>query len=176
MMSHLEHYKHHIIVDDELIDEELLEPKQGLFTKLSSLITSDKKVGELNGKWATLFKVVLIVCILVIPTLLGWATWVTTEVFSYRSHADATTGFDERITKLENATSAIARIEKQIDTITTKIDALPPPEWKRRIEILESQYTTISNQLDAVDKTNTSEHGQILVLLEGIKTKVDMIK
>lgn len=175
-MNHLEHYKHHIIVDDELIDEELLEPKQGLFTKLSSLLTSDKKVGELNGKWATLFKAVLIVCILVIPTLLGWATWVTTEVFSYRSHEDVTADFNERIQALERTSSSIAKIEKQIDNIILKMDALPPPEWKRRIELLESQYATISSQLNDVDKTNTSEHGQILVLLEGIKTKVDMIK
>jgi hypothetical protein len=46
-----------------------------------------QKIGEINGKWAFLFKVLLVINATVIVPALGWNIWITKSIIdlSYRS-------------------------------------------------------------------------------------------
>ncbi len=182
-MNHLE--KHHghtfVVPDDELIEnedivEEILEPKTGFWHGIKTLFVSDKKIGELNGKWAAMLKMVLVIAILTVPTFFAWATWVTNEIFAAKYHRNQTEDFSTRIVELETNLKILTRVENEINKISDKVETLPPPEWRRRIEILENHDTTIDNKLNTLENTNNEGHAKILILLEGIKTKVEGIK
>lgn len=43
---------------------------------------ASQKIGEINGKWAMMFKVHLAVGSIVLPALLGWGIWVTSHQFA----------------------------------------------------------------------------------------------
>jgi hypothetical protein len=55
------------------------------------------------------------------------------------------------------------------------MDNLPPPEWKRRIEILEAGRETNAEHIIALDKNNSTEHSNILVILKEINTKLEFM-
>ena len=182
-MNHLEqHHGHNYIVpDDELIDEEdlveeILEPKTGFWHSIKRLFISDKKIGDLNGKWAAMLKMVLVIIILIVPTFFAWATWVTNEIFAAKYHRSQTENFGTRLVELETNFKILSRVEAEINKISTKVETLPPPEWRRRIEILETHDAVLDKNLNTLEDANSDGHAKILILLEGIKTKVEAIK
>lgn len=165
-------------IDTEL--EDVIEPKIGFFHTLSEFLGgifhSKHKVGELNGKWAALFKMVLVLVVLIIPTFFAWATWVTNETFATKYHRLQTDDFENRISDLESNIKLLNRVELELSRIFNKIDSWPTEDWRRRIDILETNQTEASNKLDYSNQKNQDEHNKILVLLEGIKTTVDILK
>ena len=40
-----------------------------------------KRIGELNGPWGVLFKVVLVIVPLMVPPIIAWASWATNRIF-----------------------------------------------------------------------------------------------
>ena len=81
-----------------------------------------------------------------------------------------------RLDKLEQQAVISSKLESHLEKISNKIDSLPPPDWRRRIELLETQFSETRKEVIAVDKKNTEDHQKISLLLESIKTKVDMLK
>jgi hypothetical protein len=166
-----------IITQDE--QDIVLDAKKGffanIFTSVNKILLSDKKIGELNGKWATLFKTFLMLSFITFPTFLAWGTWVTKNTFEMCNHLEDTAHFNQRLTNFESNVKIIERMESQINRISDKVETLPPPEWRRRIEILETEYAKISTEMKALDKINAAEHSQMLILLESIKTKLDLL-
>jgi hypothetical protein len=69
----------------------------------------------------------------------------------------------------------LERVEKEINKIGIKVDDFPPPEWRRRIDVLESVTDKVNTKLETIDKNNSSEHHSITLLVESIKTKLDLI-
>jgi len=140
-------------------DLDITEPKKGLMSCFSGffsdLFTSDKKIGELNGKWAFMLKVVLMLLFVSIPTFFAWGTWVTTSIFEQNT--------------------LIQRLQDKTTQLPPTGGCVPTEDWRRRIEMAELQTITISDYTRNIDKQNTADHSQILILLEGIKTKVEML-
>jgi hypothetical protein len=133
-------------------DLDITDPKKGLMNCFSGffkdLFKSENKIGELNGKWAFMLKVVLMLLFVSIPTFFAWGTWVTTSIFEQNT--------------------AIQRLQD-------KTTQLPPEDWRRRIEMVEIQTITTSDYTRNIDKQNSENHAKILILLENIKTKVEMM-
>ena len=159
--------------------EILIDSKKGFFgiicNFLNNLFSSDKKIGALNGKWATMLKICLMVAFISGPPILTWCTLVTKNVFDSSMHFKNKEHFDKKLAEFESNVKIIERIEIQLNKISDKVETLPPPEWRRRIEILEAEYTKANVEIRSLDKINSIEHGQILILLESIKTKLDML-
>jgi hypothetical protein len=161
--------------DEFVEDGEFFEPKQGLWKYFSSLLISKKKIGDLNGKWATMFKIVILISIIGVPTMLSWMTWVTSNIYAAQYHQTLTEGYAARIIDLETNMKILSRVESEIGKLSVKMDNLPPPEWKRRIEILEAGRETNAEHIIALDKNNSTEHSNILVILKEINTKLEFM-
>ena len=137
----------------------ILDPKKSLLSSLlncfGKFFVSDKKIGELNGKWAFIFKTVLLSLFICIPTFIGWASWTTTSIW--------------------DNTSEIKHIQNYIYELPPKAGCTPTNEWRRRIETTENENKEAKKEINLLEKTNATEHSQILILLEGIKTKLEIL-
>lgn len=81
-------------------------------------------IGNLNGRWAVLFKLMTMTYPVALGSLLGWGTWVTAKIFTLQdAAAHAMTDRD-----------AAAMQAK----LTEQIVAMPPPDWKARVIALET--------------------------------------
>ena len=152
----------------EPTDEDIYieKPKNGLFycvnNFLKNIFKQDKKIGELNGKWAFMLKAFLTLFLVITPTFFAWSTWVTVSIFD-----NNTQRVEERI---------------YIENIIEKLQHLPPPEgcppnseWKRRVESLENKTELLADYARAVEKKNDENNAKVLILLESIKTKVEIL-
>ena len=182
-MTHLDKsHKQHFIIKEEDIVDTVLDTKLGTVSYLAnmfkSLFISDKKIGELNGKWAGMFKIVLTISMLLIPTLFGWGVWITNKVIGSEYHIVQTQEYDVRITRLEEVsqrdTIFIDKIEKQLNKIDDHLSILDPTDICRRINNLENVNEEQNIAINTLDKNNTAEHTKVLLLLESIKTKLDL--
>jgi hypothetical protein len=169
------HHEFAVPKEEFIEDGEFFEPKQGLWKYFSSLLISKKKIGELNGKWATMFKFVILLVIVGIPTMMTWMTWVTSNIYSSQYHQSTTEGYAARIIDLETSMKILSRVEVEISKLSTKIDNLPHPEWKRRIEILEQGRQENAAHITELDKNNSTEHSSILIILKEINTKLEFL-
>lgn len=112
---------------------------------------SGKPIGELNGRWALLLKVTLVtipvLTTLVTASFLPWAVWVTTNVYT-----------------AQQTSNIVAKVADDLDVMDTRIDNLPPAEWRQRITKLED-----------ASLENRDDHTQIKVALAEIKSDVKTI-
>ena len=139
-----------------MIEEGIIEePKKGLLNWINNFVTSNKSIGQLNGKWASAFKLLIMLSFLCIPTFFAWATWVTTTTW--------------------NNTNAITNIATYVEHLPPPEGCTPSADWRRRIEVLENNCIMYTKEIIQLDRTNATEHSQILILLEGIKTKLELI-
>lgn len=109
---------------------------------------SGKPIGELNGPWALLLKITL-VCIPVFGTAftavaIPWVRWQTET--AYRS---------------EETRIIVDELAESMTSINRRFADLPPPEWKDRVKLLET---------DA--RQNLQDHSDIKISLEQIKAKL----
>lgn len=153
--------KHHyqVLKDEDL--EDIIEPKIGVWHWFKSLFKSDKRIGELNGRWAALFKFVLLMLFLIIPVIGSWGVWITKQVMASQFHAQQTEGYEQRISTLEKFCERNTVSTVQIDN---------------RISKLENISEVQSEKFDIFKQNNATEHGQILVLLESMKVTLDILK
>jgi hypothetical protein len=107
---------------------------------------TDEKLADVHGKWTVLLKITAIlipaatamVCVVLIP----WAIWVTNSIF-----------------KMERDHVAYQAIVEDIREMKGIVAALPPDDWRRRIQLLED-----------LARTNVADHTDIKIDLVKIKT------
>ena len=113
---------------------------------------SGTRIGDMNGRWAMLLKVTLvgIPCLtsLFLASFIPWAVWVTGNIYTSRQIVEV-----------------VRTMQLEAKTIDTRIDNLPPEEWKARIRVLEDD-----------SKQNLKDHQMIIISLEQIKTAVGAVK
>jgi hypothetical protein len=174
---HKKHYNQ--ALEDETL-EDVIEPKIGIWHWLMSFFKSDKRIGELNGHWAFLFKFILLVLLFVIPTIGTWGMWVTNEVINAKYHAIQTSAYGDRITKLEEASLkesvVLNHVSNQLTKIESIVTAISPPDLTRRIERIEKTADDNNTRLNTLDKNNSEQHANLLITLEQIKVKVESLK
>lgn len=151
---------HRKSVKNEDLDD-IIEPKIGIWHWLLSFFKSDKRIGDLNGHWAFLFKFILLVMLLVIPTIGTWGIWVTNNVMSAQFHIEQTQQHDIRITTLEKHLDRNTVIAQNVEAQIHKLE-----------QVNQDQNSII----DSLEKSNTTEHNQILILLESMKTTLELLK
>ena len=71
---------------------------------------------------------------------------------------------------------SLSSIDTELSKITYKIDNLPPKEWRRRVEILETKEENLDETMNIINTKNIEDHSKILVLLEKITTTLDLIQ
>ena len=103
-----------------------------------------KPIGQLNGPWALLLKIVLVLVPIIATCSIPWIQWQTKE------------GYASEETRI-----IVTRLVESVEAINEKFAELPPPEWKERVKILE---------MDA--RRNLEDHSDIKVSLEQIKAKL----
>lgn len=79
-------------------------------------------IGDMNGKWAMALKFTLASYPILVGAILAWGIWVTDQIYNLKGFTSA----GDRFT-LQDAYS----LERRIDQ---RIDALPPSEWKAKID------------------------------------------
>lgn len=141
--------------------EDIIEPKIGIWHWLMSFFKSDKRIGELNGHWAFLFKFILLLALFVLPTVGTWSIWVTSNIFSTKSHIEQTEKYDDRISTLEKCSE---RNVVASQNVTTQIDKL------------EQTNKEQNQKIESLEKNNSSEHSQILIMLESMKATLESLK
>jgi len=144
------------------------EPKNGLFYCVNNFLKNmfkqdNKKIGELNGKWAFMLKAVLTLFLILTPTFCGWCIWVTNSIFEQQNqYIEVRSNFNHLLEKTNE--------------LPPRSGCVPTEEWRNRIEKNETKTDKFIEQLYSIDKKNEQDHGKILKLLEGIKTSLDSVK
>lgn len=105
-----------------------------------------KTIGQINGIWGVLFRINLAL----LPFLLLWAAWITSETFS--NHAFRKAG--DRFT-----TNDASQMEMRI---LGQMNELPPDDWRARIIGMETKWYAIDRRLDTIERTQE----RILTILE----------
>ena len=105
-------------------------------------------VGEIEGRWAFLLKVTLIVmpflATIVTAAFIPWSVWVTGNIYMSRQTAEL-----------------VLKLTLDAQQMELKFQQLPPEEWRERIRALEED-----------GKQNFRDHQAILITLEQIKSAV----
>jgi hypothetical protein len=132
---------------------------------VGDILSTDKKIGDLNGKWAVMLKVAVLTGTVVAPLILAWAIWVTSNIFAAQHHFIDTEDFRSRIHIMEG-------------------ELRVTPE---KIENLEEDYIELKTDVKQLKDLNTSEHKDISgqlnkntqelsVQLSAIQAKLDIIQ
>lgn len=108
-------------------------------------------IEKLGNKWTAWFKFVLIIIPVCLPFAVGWSVWVTSSAFNSKYHS-----VSAREIRISD--------EALHDDIKTNFK-----EVGKEIEEVKQQ------QLQA-DQDNRTDHTAILVSLESLKTKIDLIR
>jgi hypothetical protein len=121
-----------------------------------------QRVGDLNGKWAFMFKTGVVVLPVINACFLPWAIWVTTTLWDCSAAAkdgDKVLSRIDLVCKEHQADMAFMRAEfKEVDQ---RLDGQPPEVWKQKIGSIEADM-----------RRNSDEHANIMVSLEVIKQRL----
>ena len=158
------------------IEDIITEPKKKLLNMFGGVLRSDKKIGEMNGRWAALFKIMLVSMSCLIPTMLGWMIWVSSNIYDADNFINANENNHNRIEELEKTDITRATLSKQLETLNTRIENLPPTEWRKRIEKLEDNFDMLNSLLINLDKNNNSDHIKLTTILENNGKTLQEIK
>ena len=100
--------------------------------------TQHKKVGDLNGMWAFLFRVFLVL----FPLMVAWSIWVTSSMYELKGFAQ----MGERMTQkdgLKMKLELLELIDKQVDRLDDKLNNLPPVDFVKRVDGLEDRLNLL---------------------------------
>ena len=164
--------------------KDIVDPKKTFINSALDLTKgifhSEKKIGEMNGRWAALFRICLVVVVLGIPSIGGWGLWLTRNAINTEYHLESTVRFEERIDILEQHNVMLERVEKQIEKISKDVDNLPPAEWRDIINNNTKNDADIKQRIIDLDKSNSAEHSKIeregAVDRAAIKATLEFIK
>jgi len=121
-----------------------------------------QRVGDLNGKWAFMFKAGVVILPVINACFLPWAIWVTTTLWDCSAaikDGDKIVDRIEVICKEHQVDMAVVRSEfKEVDQ---RLDGQPPKVWQDRISSIESDLRKTTESLT-----------HIVVSLEVIKQRL----
>jgi hypothetical protein len=125
-----------------------------------------KRIGEMNGRWAMLFKSALVIIPVVNALFLPWAVWVTTTLWDANSNVKQ---FKEVAVKIDSIFEEHRRdmdfMRKELKEVDARIDDMPPTVWKAKI-----------TQLEVGMEKNSDDHTKLLIGQEKISASIDSIK
>jgi len=98
-------------------------------------------IGQLNGWWAHLLKVTLVMFPVFMTAVLSWGTWATTEIMSSKYFRE----YGPRFTR-QQGDAMEARLGNRIGDIESRFNTLPPADWRNRILSLEADQKKIIEQ------------------------------
>jgi hypothetical protein len=131
-------------------------------SKRKGSMVAATRIGDMNARWALLFKMVMVLIPAVNCLFIPWAVWVTTHVW------EATTHMRQESEVGESIKSICAEHRRDMETIRLDLRELdrrvmdsPPEIWKAKIGVLEADI-----------RQNTADHAKILISLELIKQKL----
>lgn len=155
-----------ITTPDTDIIEDMVDPQKGLLYMIvrffKGLVHSDKKIGEMNGRWAALFRVVLVLLFFAIPAGGTWTMWVTRNIWNVERHVETTAEFESRIDFLEKSSMILERVDKRVEGIDADLKSRPnPTQVQEQIEENSEAVRGIQEDVLNLDRKNTSEHNDI---------------
>ena len=171
---------------DDLVDQ-IVEEKTGIASKI---LKSDKKIGELNGKWAAAFKILIIIAFISMPIGITWATWITNRSYNQEHYilvmTDNMSKLSQSMTKLTDVAQEALLWQKRIVDLENEVAELPPDDFELKVDTIEknversrismiSYHQSSTAAIAEIDRENNKDHATILVALEGIKTKLDLV-
>ena len=113
----------------------------------------EKKIGEMNGRWAILFKTVLVVIPVVNAMFIPWAVWVTTTLWEANFKVEQFQQISNEITRLvDQHQKDSVEFRQELKEIDARLDDAPPAVWKDRILALEAD-----------SRRNAEDHLKILL-------------
>jgi hypothetical protein len=136
---------------------------------VSDVFSTEKRIGDLNGKWAVMLKLVVLFGTVIAPLLLTWAVWVTTNVYSSQYHRQSTAEFEARIAQMERQFVENKVVRDQLANIVSKLQRITPD----RIEDIEEDYSELKKDVKQMTNENTAQHQNILIQLSKIQTKLE---
>ena len=132
---------------------------------VGDVLSTEKKIGDLNGKWAVMLKMAVLTSTIVAPLILAWAVWVTSSIFSTQHHIEDTENFRSRIVDIEGQ---LRVTPEKIQDLEEDYKELKGDESKLK-ELNTSEHKDISQQLNS----NTQN---LSVQLSAIKAQLDVIQ
>ena len=121
---------------------------------------SRKTIGQINGPWAIMFRVMLATYPIIVGIVIAWLSWITVGQIkddNFRALGDRFSREDYRQHLVEE------RAEHK--AINTRFDLLPPADWRASRLKLEADVSALQNIV--------AENRNILVRIE---TKLESIK
>ena len=121
------------------------------------------KVGDLNGHWSVLMRILLVTYPPLLVALITWGSWVTSNIFHLQG--EVTIGRERTVSVVEhradlkmeacmtNIRADLAKLQKEITEIPSH---LPPAWWEKyvrealgehhaRLSVLEQRPTSLKN-------------------------------
>lgn len=120
---------------------------------VSEVLNTNKPIGELNGKWAVMLKLTILIVSILLPFLMTWGIWVTAHVYSSRHHIISTSSFRNRLVETEKIANQMVH----------------------EISKLEYEYLQLRKSLKAINESNATDHEIIMVQLSKIQTKLEIL-
>lgn len=134
--------------------------RRGLVEK--GLSMAGQRVGDLNGKWAFLFKTGVVILPIINACFLPWAIWVTTTLWDCSA---AVRDGDKVISRIDGLCNEhktdMEFMRASLKEMDFRFDSLPPQVWKDKITMMEADM-----------RKNGEDHSKILVALEAIKQRL----
>lgn len=121
---------------------------------IGDVLSTEKKIGDLNGKWAVMLKLVVLAATVLSPLILSWTVWVTSNIYSTKHHMIDTEDFRARIVEIEKAA-----------TITPS-----------QINDIKKDADELKTDVKTVRKENAEEHQGILVELGKIQVQLESMQ
>lgn len=139
------------------------EKKPNAVTRfVGDVLSKEKKIGDLNGKWAVMLKMTILTSTVVAPLILAWVIWVTSNIFATQHHIADTTSFRERIVEVEAEVREIENIQEDYKELKTDVKQSKELNTKEHRDIgknlnestqeLKLQLTRIQTQLEEIQK------------------------
>lgn len=121
-----------------------------------------KRIGELNGKWAFLFKTFLTI----FPFLILLLIWLVNSAWAANEHISRQSETTDQIEKILAAHNADMQfLRDEIKELNARINDMPSQVWRDKITCLEIDM-----------KQNNADHADIKVSLAGIAAKLGVDK
>lgn len=142
--------------------DSIVYTKKTLFDIIKGIFKSDKTIGELNGRWAAVFKICILLLFMLIPSLFGWGVWATSQINKARYETNIIYTYQEK--SIADHRDRIREIENSVNKHS---------ELVTRIPIIENRILEQEMKINNLDKKNSSDHAKIMTILEFIKAKVE---
>ena len=106
--------------------------------------STDPEIGHIGGTWAIMFKAYLALGLVILPFLMTWCVWITTQIFALQSELKVFMSAGPRYTS-EQAQIDQYRVKQEI---FGEIAKNYPPQWLRdEVGSISRRLTVIENEI-----------------------------